>query len=120
MAKTKWKKYRLFLLSDLIFQDPKRVIASLKKVKNRNQAFILRIHDEMENKLPIKGFYQLVNTENGHSSWVNGFSGHTNRAMNKKIQKNISLWESECKNNHFHITSISTKSDIYSKLNGFF
>ena len=118
--KTKWKKYRLFLLSDLIFPDSKRVIASLKKVKNRNQAFILRIHDEMENKLPIKGFYQLVNTENGHSSWVNGFSGHTNRAMNKKIQKNISLWESECKNNHFHITSISTKSDIYSKLNGFF
>ena len=118
--KTKWKKYRMFVFSDLLFSDSIEIIASLKKTKKRNQAFVIRIHDEMENKLPFKGFYLLVNSENGQRSWVNGFSRNIRNTMKETHHTNQELWKSECKNNNIHMLSISTKSDIYSKLNGFF
>lgn len=118
--KTKWKKYRMFLFSDLLFSDPFQSISAFKKTKSKNQAFIIRVHDEMENKLPIKGFYQLINSETGMRTWVNGFSTKVQNSMRRTNEKNELLWKEECKSGKILLTSISTRSNIYSKLNGFF
>ena len=118
--KTKWKKYRLFLFSDLLFSDPMQSISALKKTKSKNQAFVIRVYDELENRLPIKGFYQLINSETGLRTWVNGFSTNVQNSMRKTNEKNELLWKDECKRGKILLTSISTQSDIYSKLNGFF
>ena len=118
--KTKWKKYRMFLFSDLLFSDPFQSISAFKKTKSKNQAFVIRVHDEMENKLPIKGFYQLINSETGLRTWINGFSTKVQNSMRRTNEKNELLWKEECKSGKILLTSISTRSNIYSKLNGFF
>ena len=118
--KTKWKKYRMFLFSDLLFSDSAPIIASFKKTKNRNIAFVVRVYDDMECDIPIRGFLQFIHSESGEIFWVNGFSKAIKNKIKNAHEQNGSLWTNECKKSNIHLASISTGDDIYLKLNGFF
>jgi uncharacterized protein (DUF58 family) len=118
--KTKWQKYRAFLFSDLIFSNTNEVIDAFKKVKKKNQAHVVKVYDELELSAPIPGFYQLVNSESGISSWVNGFSSKTKKQYKQLHAEIDELWMKECRKANIHLSSLSTDDDIFSKLNGFF
>ena len=118
--KTKWQKYRVFLLSDLIFSNTNQVISAFKKVKKKNRAYVLKVYDNLELNIPAPGFYQLVNSESGLMSWVNGFSSKAQNEFERVHNEVDQIWTLECKKSKILHCSLSTEDDIFSVLNGFF
>ena len=120
IRKTKWKKYRMFLFSDLIFPDSEMALTEFKKTKRRNPAYVVRVFDQLEEEMPFRGFYQVVNAESGTRTWINGFSSKTGSTFKNALSSEFDQWKSECKRNNIQLKQLSTASDIYFELNGFF
>ena len=118
--KTKWKKYRMFLFSDLIFSDKDTALNEFIKTKKRNSAFIVKVFVELESQAPFRGFYQVINSESGKRTWINGYSSRTRAEFKKSVSDDYEQWKLECKKNRIHLTQVSTGENIFSQLNGFF
>ena len=118
--KTNWRKYRAFLFSDLIFSNTNKVIDAFKKVKKQNQAYVVKVYDELESRVPSPGFYQLVNAESGLSTWVNGFSIKTKEEYKRLHIEIDEVWQMECRKAKILLCSLATNENIFKKLNGFF
>jgi len=118
--KTKWKKYRLFLFSDLIFSDTDTALNEFIKTKKRNSAYVIKVYDQLEYQTPFRGFYQIINSESGTRTWINGYSNRTRAAYKNSVSDDYEHWKVESRKNRIHLVQLSTGDNIFSELNGFF
>lgn len=112
------KKFRLFILSDFHFESSELQMDALVKTKKNNRVYALKVNDKSEFRMPKFGFYKLIHSENGTSTWYNGFSKRDRMQYEKEHLVNNSFWRSACRKSKIHYLDMSTKEDVFKKLNG--
>lgn len=114
----KFKKFRLFVLSDFHFETIEAQKDALVKTKGKNRAYVVSVRDQMESNISLKGFYQLIHAETGKKSWHNGFSKKIREAHQKYDNDAREYWKSECRKNNIHYMDIIGEVDVFKRLNG--
>lgn len=114
----KLKRYRLFLMSDFHFENPEKQLDSLVKTKRKNRTYVLNVRGYLENGLPLRGFYQLINSETGKKTWHNGFSNKVRNQLAKQTESVKSYWKKECRKSNMQYMELTSQDDVFKKLNG--
>ncbi|MEJ6588631.1 MAG: DUF58 domain-containing protein [Crocinitomicaceae bacterium] len=113
----KLKKYRLFLLSDFHFEDTEKQVEALVKTKRKNRIYVLNVRQNLETALPLRGFYQLINSETGSKTWHNGFSNKIRNRLSDQTETLKTYWKNQCRKSNMHYMELTSQDDIFKKLN---
>ncbi len=98
-----------FLMSDFIVDTD--YVEDLKRTKKQHDVVALRIQDDAEITLPVRGFIQLVNAENKTKTWVNASSNKAKEIFSANVLKNKSEMIQTFRNIGIDFVSINTAED---------
>ena len=109
LRETNRKSAVAFIISDFIVDTD--YTEDLKRTKKLHDLVALRIQDEAETQLSVRGFVQLVNAENNTKTWVNASSKKAKEIFSTNDLRNKSEMIQNFRNIGIDFVSINTAED---------